>query len=191
MSATTENGPNGFTAVNDGGMAQNLAVKALNHKDWTNGDSSNGYSPSPYANQQGKRRIGDVESSGDEARPPPPPPAQSAMNGSRPAESTEDARSSQAHAAASRESNGNGFMDEAQMAELLQQGARQASESQSENMENESPNRGSQSAAEGTSPADPNANSGDVPIITNAGLQVDMKKRKRVRHPNGSMFNHT
>jgi hypothetical protein len=109
MSETPETAPNGFTAVNDGGMA-NLAVKALNHKDWTNsnGDSPNGYTS--YPNPQPKRRIGDIDDSGDEARQPPPPPG---LNGSRPTDSTEiDPRTGQAHAAASRDSNGNGFMDE-------------------------------------------------------------------------------
>lgn len=176
MSNPTETVPNNFTAVNES-STQDMAVKALNHGEWTsNADAPNSY---PYPPPASKRRIDEVEESTsvDGARPTPPP----GINGSRPTTSDADADAQTVQAqATSRDTNGQSFMDEAHMAELLQSDARQISEDQSEHLENDSHMNGSPSAVDGTSPQDSAVNSGDAPIITNAGLQVDMKKRKRV-----------
>ncbi|KAF2672777.1 hypothetical protein BT63DRAFT_136362 [Microthyrium microscopicum] len=160
---------NSFTAVNDDSV-RSLAVKALDHndKEWSNSNGDpNAYQPYPATAP--KRRFGEMEAGGEEITIRGSATISPGVSGPT-TDGAADARSGPPNVAAPREYN----LNDQQIANLIQQ-----EDSRPDPLTNGSPqNRMSQSSQEGPSP-DQNGAAGDVSVITNAGLQVDMRKRKR------------
>jgi hypothetical protein len=193
MSGSPENGSNGFTPVN--GPPPLSPTSGRNHidpvlpssetpRDWppTAGDPSTGHGPY-HLPLLSKKRYSDPEPEVPKASGPTPTNASD-----HPSPTRQSAESGQAQAAAPRDANWNGSVDESRMAEmLLQESAPRVENGLAETLSRAGPVQENDSSTISNNHHSDEDGMGGL-YMTSAGLHVDMKKRKRVRcnHPRAS-----